>query len=93
MTYDVNFAFRISLGVHRRAAFLALVLMSLMVLHHAEGTDMEEAMAEVAARSQGDEDLPSQVETPSGRVVLRLSCSAFQRAAGVRKVNVKRDYT
>ncbi|CAM9440026.1 unnamed protein product [Ascophyllum nodosum] len=43
-----------------KAAFLALVLMSLMVLHHAEGTDMEEAMAEVAARSQGDEDLPSQ---------------------------------
>ncbi len=47
----------------RRAEFLALVLVSLMVLHKADGVDMEDAMKEVANRAQvaGDEQLSAQV--------------------------------
>lgn len=44
-----------------RSAFLALVLMSLMVLHNAEGNGMEEAMEEVVARSQNGGGLSPQV--------------------------------
>lgn len=46
-----------------RAEFLALVLVSLMVLHKADGVDMEDAMREVANRAQmaGDEQLSAQV--------------------------------
>lgn len=44
-----------------RAEFLALILMSLMVLHNAEGQEMEDAMAAVAARAQAEGDLSSQV--------------------------------
>lgn len=46
-----------------RAEFLALVLVSLMVLHKAEGVEMEDAMKEVAKRAQatGDDQLAAQV--------------------------------
>lgn len=46
-----------------RAEFLALVLVSLMVLHTAEGDEMKDAMGEVAKRAQatGDDQLPAQV--------------------------------
>lgn len=44
-----------------RAEFLALILMSLMVLHHPEGQEMEDAMAEVAVRAQAEGDLSAQV--------------------------------
>lgn len=46
---------------HLRAQFLALVLMSLMVLHNTEGLGMEDAMAAVAKRAQVDGDLSAQV--------------------------------
>lgn len=55
---------------HLRAGFLALVLVSLMVLHQAEGTEMEEAMMQVAKRVQtagdGQEQLSAQVITVAG---------------------------
>lgn len=46
-----------------RAEFLALVLVSLMVLHKAEGVEMEDAMKEVAKRAHatGDDQLSAQV--------------------------------
>lgn len=46
-----------------RAEFLALVLVSLMILHKAEGAEMEDAMKEVAKRAQttGDDQLSAQV--------------------------------
>lgn len=46
-----------------RAVFLALVLVSLMVLHTAEGDEMKNAMAEVAKRAQatGEDQLSAQV--------------------------------
>lgn len=46
-----------------RAEFLAMVLVSLMVLHKAEGDEMEDAMKEVAKRAQatGDDRLSAQV--------------------------------
>lgn len=44
-----------------RAEFLALILMSLMVLHNPEGQEMEDAMAEVATRAQAEGDLSPQV--------------------------------
>lgn len=45
----------------RRAEFLALVLLSLMVLHKPEGPGMEDAMAEVATRASAEDGLSVQV--------------------------------
>eukprot|EP00903_Cladosiphon_okamuranus_P013917 g12945.t1 len=49
-------------GWPQKAEFLALVLVSLMVLHKAEGAEMENAMKEVAKRTQatGDDQLSAQ---------------------------------
>ncbi|CAN0546639.1 unnamed protein product, partial [Ectocarpus sp. 12 AP-2014] len=51
-------------GWPEKAGFLALVLVSLMVLHQADGTEMEEAMMQVAKRVQtagnGQEQLSAQ---------------------------------
>ncbi|CAM9832790.1 unnamed protein product, partial [Hapterophycus canaliculatus] len=49
-------------GWPKKAEFLALLLVSLMVLHKAEGTEMEEAMAEVCRRTQavGEDQLSAQ---------------------------------
>ncbi|CAM9558960.1 unnamed protein product, partial [Ectocarpus sp. 4 AP-2014] len=51
-------------GWPEKAGFLALVLVSLMVLHQAEGTEMEEALMQVAKRVQtagnGQEQLSAQ---------------------------------
>lgn len=53
-----------------RAEFLALILVSLMVLHKAEGVEMENTMKEVAKRTQatGDDQLSAQVcDSPRGQ--------------------------
>ncbi|CAM9522470.1 unnamed protein product [Ectocarpus sp. 13 AM-2016] len=51
-------------GWPEKAGFLALVLVSLMVLHQADGTEMEEALTQVAKRVQtagnGQEQLSAQ---------------------------------
>lgn len=49
--------------VKPRAEFLALVLLSLMVLHNPAGTGMEAAMAEVATRATAEEELSAQVSS------------------------------
>lgn len=51
--------------VKLRAEFLTLVLLSLMVLHQYEGTDLENAMAEVFSRVEGSGDLSPQVSMGS----------------------------
>ena len=49
-----------------RSEFYALMLMALMVLHNAEGQEIEDAMAEVANRAQADAYLSPQMCRRSG---------------------------
>lgn len=60
---DVYFVYVVLAIRIARAEFLALVLVSLMVLHKAEGAEMENTIKEVAKRTQatGDDQLSAQV--------------------------------
>eukprot|EP00904_Undaria_pinnatifida_P002594 jgi/Undpi1/12335/HiC_scaffold_5.g02011.m1 len=65
-------------GWPAKAEFLALILMSLMVLHNAEGQEMEDAMAAVAARAQAEGDLSSQ----SLSIAICTAANAFGTPGG-----------
>lgn len=61
-----------------KAEFLALILMSLMVLHNPEGQEMEDAMAEVATRAQAEGDLSPQ----SLSIAICTAANAFGTPGG-----------
>ena len=65
-----------------RSEFYALMLMTLMVLHNAEGHEMEDAMAEVANCAQADAYLSPQVCRRAFGAGLRLSRVHVSRVGG-----------
>ncbi|CAB1119021.1 unnamed protein product [Ectocarpus sp. CCAP 1310/34] len=69
-------------GWPEKATFLALVLMSLMVLHQAEGTEMEEAMMQVAKRVQTAGNVQEQLSAQALSMAMCSAANCFATAGG-----------
>ncbi|CAM9910687.1 unnamed protein product, partial [Sphacelaria rigidula] len=65
-------------GWPEKAEFLAMVLLSLMVLHKPEGQTMETALSEVATRAAAEEELSAQ----SLSIAICAAANAFGTPAG-----------